>query len=100
VSAARERTACEPSPKAYIPGTPFADCSEERTYRFFFYSADRNEPPHAHIEHQSEIAKIWIDPVRIADGGSFRRSQLREIGRQTGEDRGVLLEAWNDFFDR
>jgi hypothetical protein len=69
-------------------------------YRFFFYSADRNQPPHVHIEHQGNIAKIWIDPVRIADAGGFRRAQLLEVERLTRENRGSLLEAWNDFFGR
>jgi len=27
-------------------------------YRFFFYSADRDEPPHVHVEHQGDIAQF------------------------------------------
>ena len=69
-------------------------------YRFFFYSADRGEPPHVHVEYQSKIAKLWIDPVRVADGGGFRGSELREIERLTSANRAGLLEAWNDFFSR
>ena len=57
-------------------------------YRFFFYSADRGEPPHVHVEHQSKIAKIWIDPVRVADGGGLRG----DVGRN-GPAPGVNLPA-------
>ncbi len=32
-------------------------------YRFFFYAGDRDEPPHVHIERDSKIAKLWLDPV-------------------------------------
>ena len=80
-------------------GEPVADCAEERI-AFFFYSADRNEPPHVHVEHQGNIAKIWIDPVRIADTGGLRRGELLDIERLTREHRDGLLEAWNEFFGR
>lgn len=35
------------------------------TYRFFFYSGDRDEPPHVHIERVDNKAKFWLDPVRL-----------------------------------
>jgi len=31
-------------------------------FRFFFYSGDREEPPHVHIERNDQVAKIWLDP--------------------------------------
>jgi hypothetical protein len=30
----------------------------EGPYRFFFYSADRTEPPHVHVERDTNRAKI------------------------------------------
>ena len=33
--------------------------------RFIFYSADRDEPPHVHVEREESEAKFWIDPVRL-----------------------------------
>jgi hypothetical protein len=42
-------------------------------YRLFFYSGDRGEPPHVHVERESSVAKVWLDPVR--------------------------LEAWHDYFE-
>lgn len=50
-------------------------------YRLFFYSADGNEPPHIHIERDTCIAKLWLDPVRLATSGGFRRPEIREIER-------------------
>jgi hypothetical protein len=49
------------------------------SYRFFFYSADANEPPHVHIERDDNVAKFWIDPARLVASGGFRRAELREI---------------------
>jgi hypothetical protein len=67
-------------------------------YRFFFYSGDRDEPPHVHVEHDGKVGKVWIDPVRVARIGGFRGSELREIERLITDNRVALLEAWNDFF--
>lgn len=36
-------------------------------YRFFFYAGDRNEPPHVHVERESNRAKFWLEPVRMQE---------------------------------
>jgi hypothetical protein len=41
-------------------------------YRFFFYSGDGGEPPHIHVEHDDHVAKLWLDPVRLARSGGFK----------------------------
>jgi hypothetical protein len=33
--------------------------------RFFFYSGNRDEPPHVHVEHERNKTKFWLDPVRL-----------------------------------
>jgi Domain of unknown function (DUF4160) len=48
-------------------------------YRFFFYSADRGEPRHVHAERESNRAKFWIDPVRLAESGGFGRAEIRRL---------------------
>lgn len=67
-------------------------------YRFYFYSADGDEPPHMHVERDDNVAKFWIDPVRLAASGGFRRSELREIERIINENQAAILEAWDGFF--
>jgi hypothetical protein len=32
-------------------------------YRFFFYSADRNEPVHVHVERDASRAKFWLQVI-------------------------------------
>jgi hypothetical protein len=70
------------------------------SYRFFFYSADADEPPHIHVEQSGNAAKFWIEPVRLAWSSGFRRAELREIERMVVESAPTLLEAWYGFFDR
>ena len=45
-------------------------------YRFFFYAGDRDEPPHIHAERDENIAKFWLDPVRLEKSGGFTRKEL------------------------
>lgn len=68
------------------------------SYRFFFYSSDRDEPPHVHIEHDDRIAKFWLDPVRLQNSGGFSRSELNRIQRMIEKRHRDLLEAWNAYF--
>jgi hypothetical protein len=63
-------------------------------YRFFFYSADLDEPPHVHIARGRQEAKFWINPVAVARPGHFRANILREIERILNEHQYELLEYW------
>ena len=35
-------------------------------YRFWFYEADLDEPPHVHVGKESKEAKYWITPIALA----------------------------------
>lgn len=51
-------------------------------YKFFFYEADvANEPSHVHVTKEGNEAKFWLDPLRVAHEGKFRKSDLRDIQR-------------------
>ena len=67
-------------------------------YRLYFYSSDAGEPPHVHVEREGNVAKFWIDPVRLASSGGYGRTELNEIERVVTSRRAELLESWNDFF--
>jgi hypothetical protein len=67
-------------------------------YRLFFYSGDRVEPPHVHVERGDNEAKVWLDPVRVQRNTGFRAAELRDIERLVSSHQGELLEAWNGFF--
>jgi len=66
-------------------------------YKFFFYQADlANEPPHIHVAKEDNEAKFWLDPIRIAREGKFRKSNLRDIERIIEDNLQFLLNAWKE----
>ncbi|MEA1911513.1 MAG: DUF4160 domain-containing protein [Spirochaetota bacterium] len=67
-------------------------------YRFFFYSGDRNEPIHIHVECEDNIAKVWLDPIRLQNSGGFNRSEINKILSIIFEHQIELLEAWDEYF--
>jgi len=67
-------------------------------YRFFFYAGDEDEPPHMHVERESDIAKFWLDPVRLQNSGGFSRTEINQIQRLIEEHHEHLLRSWNEFF--
>lgn len=67
-------------------------------YRFFFYSSDRYEPHHVHIERDASVAKFWLDPVRLGNSGGFNRKEISELQQMVTKHRVDLMEAWNEFF--
>jgi hypothetical protein len=68
-------------------------------YRFFFYSGDRNEPPHVHVEHDDCEAKFWLDPIRLERSGGFSSRELGKIQKLIEENQQHLAERWNEFFN-
>jgi len=67
-------------------------------YRFFFYAGDREEPVHVHVERDDNIAKIWLDPIRLHRSGGFRRPEITRILKIIEEHHSDIVEAWNEYF--
>ena len=65
--------------------------------RLFFYAADVVEPVHVHVQREDNVAKFWAAPVRLADAGGFRASELRRIERIVTDHQTQIVEAWNAF---
>ena len=63
-------------------------------YRFWFYQADLDEPPHVHVGKSGREAKYWMDPIVQAKPGRFRDHQLNEIEKILREYKDDILEAW------
>lgn len=68
-------------------------------YRFFFYSGDGDEPVHIHVERDDNVAKFWLEPVRLQARGGFGPSELRRIQRIVQEKEDLLAEAWYEYFE-
>lgn len=67
-------------------------------YRFFFYAGDRDEPAHIHVEHDDNIAKFWLDPIRLRSSGGFNRIEITKIHKLVTDNHKALLEAWHEYF--
>ena len=67
-------------------------------YRFFFYSGDRDEPPHIHVERDDCEAKFWIDPVRLERSRGFSGKDLNRIQEIIQDNQATLRGSWNEFF--
>ena len=48
-------------------------------YRFLFYASDGDEPIHVHVLRDDNMAKFWIQPVRLAVNIGISPRELREI---------------------
>jgi uncharacterized protein DUF4160 len=69
-------------------------------FRFFFWSNERNEPAHIHVEQQSCTAKFWLSPVSLARARGFNASQLNKLHTIVTGNQTLFLEKWNEFFTR
>ena len=67
-------------------------------FRFFFYSTDRSEPPHAHVRRGRGTAKIWLDPVQVEHASRLSQAELGRALKLVRESRRMLLRNWNDYF--
>ncbi len=69
-------------------------------YRFFFYSSDRGEPLHVHVERDNNRAKFWLNPVRVVESVGFGRAELNKLRKLVAEQEAIIERAWHEFFGR
>ena len=67
-------------------------------YRFFFYSGDRDEPPHIYVEREKNKAKFRLDPVRLEYSRAFSQTEINRVRRLVEENKEFFLGRWNEFF--
>jgi hypothetical protein len=66
---------------------------------FFFYSQEGNEPAHIHIRKGGAAAKYWLVPTKLAENYGFSPSQIRFIKKTIEQNKDLLLQSWNAFFN-
>jgi len=69
-------------------------------FRFFFYSLEAGEPPHAHVEQAERAAKFWLKPVMLAQSTGFRSLELKRIRLLVIGNRLDFIKAGHEHFDR
>jgi hypothetical protein len=70
-----------------------------RSYRFFFVSLDRGEPPHIHVRRDNMVAKFWLTPLVLERAGGFSRVELNTIAKLVETHQQQFLESWHEFFE-
>jgi hypothetical protein len=69
-------------------------------FRFFFFSNDRNEPIHIHVEKENSVAKFWLVPyVEFAKSKGFNSVELNKIQKLVEENSDFLKSKWNEYFN-
>jgi len=68
------------------------------TVPLLFFSRERSEPPHIHVEAAGKYAKYWIRPVAYARSTGFRAHELAEIHRIIEPNQNLIVEKWNEHF--
>jgi hypothetical protein len=68
-------------------------------YRLFFYSNEKHEPPHIHVQRDDCVAKIWLGRIGVAANYGFAAHELNAILRMVREHEQVVAEAWHGHFE-
>lgn len=69
-------------------------------FRFYFFSLEKNEPPHVHVRKGGGKAKFWLSPVELVKSRGFTRAELRRAHELTQEHARYFLARWNEHFPR
>ena len=69
-------------------------------FRFFFYSSDRAEPPHIHVEKGYNAAKVWLNPVRLQSSHGYSSSEVNRIVKIVIDNQDDLGGSWNEYFEK
>ncbi len=69
-------------------------------YRLFFFSNEKNEPIHIHIEKAENYSKFWLDPLFVAVNYGFTSKELREISEIIEGNEALIKEKWNEHFSK
>ena len=67
-------------------------------FRFFFYGLQGSEPAHIYVEHGDNVAKFWLEPVRLEHSHGFRSKEINRMHKLVEEHQQQLLESWDEFF--
>ena len=73
---------------------------EQNGFRFFFYSAEGDEPCHVHVKKGEGDGKIWLEPELkeeyLVDFKSQEKKQIRKIVQ---EQQDYFIQQWYEYFE-
>lgn len=68
--------------------------------RLYFYSNEKGEPPHVHVEYQGLTAKIWINPVYLASSQGLKARDISKALKIVKQNEKIIREKWDEFFSK
>lgn len=70
------------------------------SFRFHFYSDERNEPPHIHVSTSEGECKFWLEPVMLARNTRVSPHIVRTIEKLVFEYQDELKGKYNEYHNR
>ena len=67
------------------------------SYRFHFYSDERNEPPHIHVATNDGECKFWLTPIKLATNRNISPHVINNIEKLVYEHREYLISKYEEF---
>ncbi|MBK7378894.1 MAG: DUF4160 domain-containing protein [Ignavibacteriales bacterium] len=67
------------------------------SYRFHFYSDEKNEPPHIHIETTDGECKFWLNPIQLAKNRGVQPREVRKLEKLVFKNKIFLMEKFNEY---
>jgi hypothetical protein len=85
-------------PKSWQDCVCEPDGSAEWSVPILFFSSDRGEPIHVHVERDRKTAKFWLGPVRLDFNHGFAQTELRKVETLVVKHEDQLTKAWYEHF--
>jgi hypothetical protein len=84
---------------AYICAMPTV--MRSGSYRFHFYSDEREEPPHIHVRTPDGECKFWLEPdIALAGNRGLPAHEVRAIERLVYKHQEELRSAYHAYHRR
>lgn len=73
---------------------------EKDGYRFFFYS-NEHPPVHVHVRHGGGEAVFGVgDEITLRESAGLKVKQLAKAEKLAEDHKELILEKWNEHFNR
>jgi hypothetical protein len=70
-------------------------------FRFFFFSADGDEPAHVHVKKGKGDGKIWLEPeIRVEYLVDFKSQEEKKIWKIVVDYKDMLIDKWYEYFQK
>ncbi|NIA31909.1 MAG: DUF4160 domain-containing protein [Actinobacteria bacterium] len=67
------------------------------SFRFHFYSDEKNEPPHIHVATPDGECKFWLEPIKLARNKGVPSHEIGVIEKLVFKYQSLLLERYNAY---